>query len=100
MAYPSGLCVERVAIFSAASNFPGIPLQAIAIAAEPISSGGEAEVSPCGACRQVMLEYERILNHPIRIISGVTHGPVSVFENARSLLPLAFFDAGLSKGRG
>jgi len=100
MAYPSGLCAERVAIFSAASNFPGIPFAMIAVAAKPISTHSGNEVSPCGACRQVILEYERILRQPIKVISGGENGPVSVFDSAQSLLPLAFFDAGLTKGKG
>lgn len=97
IAYPSGLCAERVAIFSAASTYPGIGIESIAVAAQPLSDHSRNEISPCGACRQVMMEYERILDNPIKIISGSQNGPIAVFENARSLLPLAFFDAGLTK---
>ncbi|MCZ4408087.1 cytidine deaminase [Cryomorphaceae bacterium 1068] len=100
MAYPSGLCAERVALFAAASNFPNIPFKALAIMAQPISSGQDTEVTPCGSCRQVMLEYERILSQDIRIITGAPNGPISIIENARSLLPMAFFDAGLGKDIG
>ena len=52
-AYPSGLCAERVAIFSAAAQNPNSTIDSIAIYA-----GKGDEISPCGACRQVMLEYE------------------------------------------
>lgn len=100
IAYPSGLCAERVALFSAASNHPNIPFKALAIMAQPISSDQDTEVTPCGSCRQVMLEYERILSHDIRIITGAPSGPISIIENARSLLPMAFFDAGLGKDIG
>jgi cytidine deaminase len=61
IAYPSGLCAERVAIFSAASNNPGKKIAAIAVAAQPLENEN-ATVTPCGACRQVMIEYER--THP------------------------------------
>ncbi|MGB6036052.1 MAG: cytidine deaminase [Cryomorphaceae bacterium] len=100
IAYPSGLCAERVALFAAASTYPATPVRALAVTAQPISSDQDTEVTPCGSCRQVMLEYERILNHDIRIITGAPNGPISVIENARSLLPMAFFDAGLGKDSG
>ena len=100
MAYPSGLCAERVAIFSAASQFPKVPIESIAVAVKPSGDDPQNAVSPCGACRQVILEYERILKNPIRIISGSEKGPITVFENAQSLLPMAFFDAGLAKSMG
>ena len=100
IAYPSGLCAERVALFAAASHYPNIPFKALAIMAQPISSDQDTEVTPCGSCRQVMLEYELILNQEIRIITGTPNGPISIIENARSLLPMAFFDAGLGKDIG
>jgi cytidine deaminase len=100
IAYPSGLCAERVALFAAASRFPKIPFIALAIAAKPISLDDDSEVTPCGSCRQVMLEYERLLQHDMRVITGSPNGPISIIENARSLLPMAFFDAGLGKDIG
>ncbi|MFT6998235.1 MAG: cytidine deaminase [Cryomorphaceae bacterium] len=100
IAYPSGLCAERVAIFAAASTYPKVPIKALAVTVQPISSDENTEVTPCGSCRQVMLEYERVLNQDIRIITGAPNGPISVMDDARSLLPLAFFDAGLGKDIG
>lgn len=100
IAYPSGLCAERVALFAAATQFPQVPVTTLAVVAQPLTIDQNTEVSPCGSCRQVMLEYERLLNHDIRIITGAPSGPISVLENARALLPLAFFDAGLGKDRG
>lgn len=95
MAYPSGLCAERVALFSAAANHPGVPVKAIAIAAH--TQNPEATVSPCGACRQVMMEYQRLSGGAIRIITGAAQGKVMVIDDAGVLLPLAFFDPGLQK---
>jgi len=100
IAYPSGLCAERVALFAAASKYPKVPFVALAISAKPISPDDKSEVTPCGACRQVMLEYERLLNRDMRIITGSPSGPITVIDNARSLLPMAFFDAGLGKDIG
>ena len=54
-AYPSGLCAERVALFHAGHQYPDMPVVALAIAAA--TNGRQVEsISPCGACRQVLLE--------------------------------------------
>lgn len=104
IAYPSGLCAERVALFAAGAGHPGVAVKALAIAArhnhqtaEEETTMSEESVTPCGACRQVMLEYERLHHTPMRIITGSPSGPLIVIENAESLLPLAFFDAVLAK---
>lgn len=103
MAYPSGLCAERVALFAAGASHPGVAVKALAIAArhntpmEALAPASSESVTPCGACRQVMLEYERLHGTPMRIITGTPSGPLIVIENAESLLPLAFFDAILAK---
>lgn len=97
MAYPSGLCAERVALFSASANFPGVPVKILAVVAKPIAADEDMTISPCGGCRQVMVEYERIQNEPIKIITGSPYGAIFITDNAHALLPLAFYDAGLSK---
>lgn len=89
-AYPSGTCAERCAIFYANANYPDNAVSAIAIVA--MDSGGSvmhSPVSPCGACRQVLLETENRYATPIRILlCGAKE--VYVIESARSLLPLQF----------
>ncbi len=95
IAYPSGLCAERVALFAASAQHPGIPVHSIAVVANP--KNANATVSPCGSCRQVVIEYERLHRRPIRMLTGPLNGKIMVIENANFLLPLAFFDAGLTK---
>lgn len=97
MAYPSGLCAERVALFSASANYPGVPIKVLAVVAQPIAQGSDMTISPCGSCRQVMVEYERIQKEPMRIITGAANGSIMITDNTNALLPLAFFDGGLSK---
>lgn len=97
MAYPSGLCAERVALFSASANHPGVPVKILVVVAKPLSVDENMTISPCGGCRQVMAEYERIQNQAIKIITGSPSGAIFITENAHALLPLAFYDAGLSK---
>ncbi len=97
MAYPSGLCAERVAIFSASAQYPGVPIQELAVVAKPLTNDSELTISPCGSCRQVMMEYERVQNEPMKIITGSATGPIFCTHDAGALLPLAFFDGGLTK---
>lgn len=94
-AYPSGLCAERVAVFYASSQFPGLKIKAVAISA---SGGLSAKpVSPCGSCRQVMAEYETKQNEPIKIWMAIEHGPVYSCESVKALLPLMFGKSDLEK---
>ncbi len=59
-AYPSGLCAERTAMFSAHANHPDMPMTAIAITAAQNGKLNEDITAPCGACRQVMAEYQKV----------------------------------------
>lgn len=97
IAYPSGLCAERVALFAAASKYPDLKVKTLAVATSTVNNDPKATVSPCGACRQVMIEYERKQPQAMRIISGAADGVIDVFESASALLPLAFFDSNLSR---
>ena len=97
MAFPSGLCAERVAIFSASANHPGVPVEAIAITAESMTFPVLEPVTPCGACRQVLVEYENKQNHPIRVIMGSKSGKSLVFESVADMLPLSFKEEKLKR---
>ena len=87
-AYPSGLCAERVALFHAGHQYPTVPVVALAIAAA--TNGRQVEsISPCGACRQVLLETEQRFGRPMKIILCGTK-EMMVAQSAESLLPLCF----------
>jgi len=90
MAYPSGLCAERVALFHAGSNFPEKDVECIVITAEGSLLHPTGIVSPCGACRQVMLETQRRQAKPFRVVLVGQKGDVVAFNSAEDLLPLAF----------
>lgn len=95
MAYPSGLCAERVAFYHAGANHPGVKIRAIALTAGSKEFPSDHPVAPCGACRQVMLEYESNQESPIvMIMRGVT-GKVFRLEGVAQLLPLSFNEEGL-----
>lgn len=88
-AYPSGLCAERVALFYANAQFPDVPVRAIAIAAFTEDSFVSEPVTPCGSCRQAMLESEIRFNHEIEIfLYGTEH--IYHISNVKQLLPLSF----------
>ena len=89
-AYPSGLCAERTALFYANSQYPDQVVTALAIASR--TENGtlcQSTISPCGACRQVMVETEKRFGKPIRILLCGTE-EVYIAESAQCLLPLSF----------
>ncbi len=116
-AYPSGTCAERTACYQASALHPGVPIRKIAIAAATVvpalsdntvlraqaRSGESSEenqlksdflefqkspISPCGACRQALLEYEH-LHGPIEVIL-YGEDRTLILPSVSSLLPLAF----------
>lgn len=97
-AYPSGLCAERVALYYAQSKYPGVAVESIAITARSASFTVDEPVPPCGACRQVMAEYEGKQGRPMRVIMGGEKGKVIIAGGMDVLLPLKF-DAGKLKKR-
>ncbi len=88
-AYPSGLCAERVAMFYANSNYPGSAPVTMAIAAYTNNNFLSSPITPCGSCRQVLLETELRYEQNIRILLYGTK-EVYVLENIKQLLPLCF----------
>lgn len=90
IAYPSGLCAERVALFYAGSAFPDEHVETLCIVAQGDLIPESQLLSPCGGCRQVMSETERRQNRPFRVILVNQDGRVLIFNSAHDLLPLAF----------
>ena len=87
-AYPSGMCAERVALFYAGAQYSDIPVKAIVVVATK-NDVIQQHISPCGACRQVLLETEKRYKQPMRIL--LYGGNVVYFiDSAESLLPLSF----------
>ena len=88
-AYPSGLCAERVAIFFANAQFPNVAVKTLAIAAYTNGKFLEEPVTPCGSCRQVLLETEQRFEKEITILLyGSKH--IYQLDNVKQLLPLCF----------
>ena len=90
VAYPSGLCAERTALFYAHSQYPEVAVKALAIVARDVDGvTNRYVISPCGACRQVMVETEKRFGKPMKVLLCGSE-EVYVAESAASLLPLSF----------
>lgn len=97
-AFSSGTCAERSACFYASSQYPGVPFRQIAIAAyaEPDQASNPTSapsfqlkpISPCGSCRQALLEYEAMHGDIEVILFG--QEAVYILPSIKSLLPLSF----------
>ncbi|MCL4166615.1 UNVERIFIED_CONTAM: hypothetical protein GTU68_003862 [Idotea baltica] len=97
VAYPSGLCAERVALFHAMSKNPGAVVSTIAIVAESQDFELSRIITPCGACRQALLEYEVNSASPMKVILGSSKGQIIMVDSVLSLLPLSFCETRLKK---
>lgn len=92
-AYPSGMCAERTTLFWANSQYPDKAVEVLAIAARTVDGELERPITPCGACRQVILETEKRFNTPVRIILYGAKECYVIEDGVKALLPLSF-DAG------
>ena len=88
-AYPSGLCAERVAIFSAGANHPTQKIRKLAIAAKPADAKDFVIASSCGNCRQAMMEYQSKQEEPIELLFVRPENQV-LKTTVRDLLPFGF----------
>ena len=88
-AYPSGLCAERTALFYASASHPDKAMTALAIAAGQNGVLCSTPATPCGACRQVMAQYQSKSGKPMAVIL-IGADKVWKFEKVDDLLPLIF----------
>ncbi len=88
--YPVGLCAERVLLSSAATLHPGVGIHSMAITYHNLNGESNNPISPCGMCRQTLVEYEERTHQSIRLILSGMQGEVFIVQSARQLLPLSF----------
>jgi cytidine deaminase len=87
---PAGICAERAAIFAAGARYPDLAVKMLAICARGTDGLLTKDpVTPCGICRQVIIETETRFNQPIRIIL-YGQDKVYVIDGIRELMPLSF----------
>ncbi len=96
VAYPSGLCAERVALFAIGANYPNDKIISIAVTAQTDQFKLELPTTPCGACLQVMAESEKKQSNEIEILLYCIDGPIWKAKGVGSFLPFMFFEERLS----
>ena len=88
--YPVTICAERALLASAGTLYPDVPIETMAISYHNQNSESDKPISPCGMCRQSLVEYEKRTNKGIRLILSGMKGEVFIIEKASQLLPLSF----------
>ena len=88
-AFPSGLCAERTAMFAAGARYPDKDMQSIALAGGVMGRLGSQPATPCGACRQVMAQYQAKSGKPMSVIM-ISADKIWKFEKVDDILPLIF----------
>lgn len=97
VAYPSGLCAERVALFMIGTTYPDDKIISMAITAQTDHFLIKEPVTSCGACLQVMAEYEKKQSLPINVMFYCLNGAIIRTNGIKSLLPFAFEETRLQK---
>lgn len=88
--YPVGICAERVLLSTVSSLYNGVAIKTIAISCHNLKGESKNPVSPCGLCRQSLLEQTLRQHQPIRLILSGMEGMVYILDDASFLLPLSF----------
>ncbi len=88
-AFPSGLCAERTAMFAASAKYPDKEMVSLALVGGIYGRITDEPATPCGACRQVMAQYQTRSGKPMSVIM-VGAKKVWKFEKIDDILPLIF----------
>jgi cytidine deaminase len=88
--FPVGVCAERALLNSVGSQFPKLSITKMAISYQPLGKDSNMPISPCGMCRQSLLDFENRYGAPIKIILAGMEGQVMVIKSASYLLPFGF----------
>ena len=96
-AYPSGLCAERTAIFWASANYPNQKIKTMFVVGAPNTTLKTNAIPPCGACRQVILEYENKQKNDIEVYFAAPNSEIYRLNSVKDLLPFSFGASYLEK---
>ncbi|MFN7584803.1 MAG: cytidine deaminase family protein, partial [Bacteroidota bacterium] len=89
--YPVAICAERVLLSALSSRFPGAAVTTMAISFHNHKNNKSRHpISPCGMCRQALVEHQFHFGQTIRLILSGQEGEVYLIKDASSLLPLGF----------
>lgn len=93
--FPVGICAERSLLAAIGTLHPNEIIETMAITYQPQEGDSSRPISPCGMCRQSLVEYENRVKNPIRLILAGMEGPVYIIDTAKELLPFAFSEVDL-----
>ena len=90
--YRLGVCAEQSALTAASQAFGLDKVARVAVA------GGEGEMvcTPCGGCRQAILEAAQLSGRDIEVICAAGAGPAVERHSISSLIPHGFGPANLA----
>ena len=88
--YPVAICAERTLMSAAATEYPGVGIETMAISYNNKNGDSIKPISPCGMCRQMLAEFEDRTGRVMKIILSGLSGEVYVIKTAKDLLPLTF----------
>jgi cytidine deaminase len=88
--FPVGVCAERALLNAVGSQYPSLTIHTMAISYHPVGKDSKEPISPCGMCRQSLLDFEHRYGAPIKIILAGMTGQVMVISTASNLLPFSF----------
>ncbi|WP_181305739.1 cytidine deaminase [Rufibacter sp. XAAS-G3-1] len=89
-AFPSGLCAERTLLFGVGSNHPDKTIELMAVTVRRRHESHFLKACPCGACRQVLAEYQNRQHSPIRLLLQAEDGKITRLKSVEDLLPFMF----------
>jgi cytidine deaminase len=92
VAYPSGLCAERVVLFYWGANHADDPIESMAVTAHTDEFPILKPVTSCGSCLQVLAEYEKKQGRPVRVILHCLQGVTWIATGIETFLPFLFFE--------
>ena len=87
---PLCMCAERVALYTSSATHPNKRIKKIAIVAHKKNHKDLVAATPCGSCRQVLLEYETNQKKSIELVMLTKESNWVIFPSADFLLPFSF----------
>jgi len=99
-AYPAGMCAERVALFTIASQYPGVSIKKLVVVAKGENNQNLSPATCCGSCRQVMLEFEQRQDKVFEVIMQTQDHQWVKADSAESLLPFSFSKKSMGQSQG
>ncbi len=88
--YPLCMCAERVVLYATVATHPSKKIKKMAVVAHKKSNKILVAATSCGACRQVMAEYETKQKSPIELVMLTQESKWVVFPSVSFLLPFGF----------